>query len=139
MSLAGAEFEVEVARRLAATGSPLAALEPRVEPRVYERDGFAVTFWTFYEAQPPAQHSPAEYADALRRLHAGMRGVEIATPHFSDRAAEAERLVTDRGATPSLAEADRYLNALYDTSSLFVTRVIVDLAIEQLRASSAPS
>jgi predicted nucleic acid-binding protein len=39
----------------------------------------------------------------------------------------------------SLAEAERYLNALYDTSSLFVTRVIVDLAIEQLRASSAPS
>jgi aminoglycoside phosphotransferase (APT) family kinase protein len=104
-----AALEVEVARRLAATGSPLAALEPRVEPRVYERDGFAVTFWTFYEAQPPAQHSPAEYADALRRLHAGMRGVEIATPHFSDRAAEAERLVTDRGATPSLAEADRHL------------------------------
>jgi predicted nucleic acid-binding protein len=39
----------------------------------------------------------------------------------------------------SLADAERYLNALYDTSSLFVTRVIVDLAIEQLRASSAPS
>jgi predicted nucleic acid-binding protein len=39
----------------------------------------------------------------------------------------------------SLADAERYLNALYDTSSLFVTRVIVDLAIEQLRTSSAPS
>jgi predicted nucleic acid-binding protein len=39
----------------------------------------------------------------------------------------------------SLVDAKRYLNALYDTSSLFVTRVIVDLAIEQLRASSAPS
>ena len=39
----------------------------------------------------------------------------------------------------SLADAERYLNALCDTSSLFVTRVIVDLAIEQLRASSAPS
>jgi predicted nucleic acid-binding protein len=39
----------------------------------------------------------------------------------------------------SLADAERYLNALYDISSLFVTRVIVDLAIEQLRASSAPS
>jgi predicted nucleic acid-binding protein len=39
----------------------------------------------------------------------------------------------------SLADAERYLNALYDTSSLFVTRAIVDLAIEQLRGSSAPS
>jgi len=38
-----------------------------------------------------------------------------------------------------LADAERYLNALDDTSSLFVTRAIIDLAIEQLRASSAPS
>lgn len=39
----------------------------------------------------------------------------------------------------SLVDAERYLDALYDTSSLFVTRAIVDLAIEQLRAFSAPS
>ena len=29
--------------------SPVAALEPRVQPRIYERDRFAVTFWTYYE------------------------------------------------------------------------------------------
>ena len=46
-----AQFEVELAQRLAETGSPVAALEPRVEPRVYERDGFVVTLWTYYE--PP--------------------------------------------------------------------------------------
>jgi len=33
----------------------------------------------------------------------------------------------------SLADAERYITALYDISSLFVTRAIVDLAIEQLR------
>ena len=33
----------------------------------------------------------------------------------------------------SLAEAEYCLNALYDVSSLFVTRAIVGLAIEQLR------
>src|SRR6266568_4506085 len=38
-----AALEVELALRLAGTASPVAALEPRVEPRVYERDGFAVT------------------------------------------------------------------------------------------------
>ncbi|HEY7419239.1 MAG TPA: aminoglycoside phosphotransferase family protein, partial [Ktedonobacteraceae bacterium] len=32
---AGAKFEVEVARRLAQTDSPVAEPEPRVEPRVY--------------------------------------------------------------------------------------------------------
>ena len=32
---AGSEFEVLLARRLAQTDSPMAELEPRVEPRVY--------------------------------------------------------------------------------------------------------
>jgi hypothetical protein len=98
-----AALEVELALRLAGTASPVAALEPRVEPRVYERDGFAVTLWTYYEDVPGA------YADVLQRLHAGMRSVEIATPHFLDRAAEAERLVTHRDETPALAETDRHL------------------------------
>jgi predicted nucleic acid-binding protein len=34
----------------------------------------------------------------------------------------------------SLAEAERSIEALYDVSTLFVTRTIVDLAIEQLRS-----
>ena len=38
-----AALEVELALQLAATASPVAALSPGVEPRVYERDGFAVT------------------------------------------------------------------------------------------------
>ena len=49
----GAEFEVEVARRLAKTDSPVASLDPRVERRVYVRDGFVITFWTYYEPVPP--------------------------------------------------------------------------------------
>src|SRR5438093_3612555 len=86
---AGAEFEVEIARRLAETDSPVAALEPRVEPRVYVRDGFVVTLWTYYEPASPREVAPAEYAHALKRLHVGMRQIEIATPHFTDRVAEA--------------------------------------------------
>src|SRR3954463_11157698 len=70
-----AAFEIELALRLAGVASPVVALEPRVEPRVYERDGFAVTFWTYYDAVTSDQDSPAEYADALHRLHGGMRGV----------------------------------------------------------------
>jgi hypothetical protein len=34
----------------------------------------------------------------------------------------------------SQAEAERHMTNLYDVSSLFVTRTIVELAIEQLRA-----
>src|SRR6266702_2696565 len=104
-----AALEVELALRLAGTASPVAALEPRVEPRVYERDGFAVTLWTYYEVVAPDLDLPGAYADVLQRLHTGMRSVEIATPHFLDRAAEAERLVTHRDETPALAEADRHL------------------------------
>jgi len=104
-----AELEVELAQRLAATASPVAALEPRIDPRVYEADGFAVTFWTYYEAVTPDQIAPAEYADALRRLHAGMRLIEIATPDFMERVAEAVQLVANRDETPALADADRQL------------------------------
>jgi len=80
-----AEFEVEVARRLAETDSPVAELEPRVEPRVYVRDGFVVTLWTYYEPASPRDVAPAEYAQALARLHAGMREIDLPAPHFTDR------------------------------------------------------
>jgi hypothetical protein len=106
---AGAEFEVEVARRLAATDSPVAALEPRVEPRIYVRDGLVVTLWTYYEPVPPRENAPAEYAHALEQLHAGMREIDLPAPHFTDRVAEVQRLVDNRAHTPELGDADREL------------------------------
>jgi hypothetical protein len=105
---AGTEFEVEVARRLAETGSPVGIPDPRVEPRAYLRDGFAVSLWTYYESLPSAI-APPEYARALLRLHAGMRQVEIAAPHFTDRVAGARMLLADRVRTPELPDADRAL------------------------------
>jgi thiamine kinase-like enzyme len=87
----------------------VAALEPRVDPRVYERDGFAVTLWTYYDPVTPREVSPAEYAEALERLHAGMRALDVRTPHFMDRVEEAQRLVASSNLTPELADADREL------------------------------
>ncbi len=104
-----AQFEVELAQRLAETESPVATLEPRVEPRVYERDGFVVTLWAYYEPVPPRVVSPADYANALERLHAGMRRLDVTTPHFTDRVAEAQQLVASRDHTPALTDADREL------------------------------
>lgn len=43
---AGAEFELNVARELAGTESPIAGLDPRVEPLVYVRGTCALTYWT---------------------------------------------------------------------------------------------
>jgi aminoglycoside phosphotransferase (APT) family kinase protein len=125
-----AQFEVELARRLAETESPVAALEPRVEPRVYERDGFVVTLWTYYEPVAPRELSPAEYANALERLHAGMRKLDVTTPHFTDRVAEAQRLVASRDRTPALGDADR---ALLSNTLRSLRRAIGDRgAAEQL-------
>ncbi len=125
-----AQFEVELAQRLAETESPVAALEPRVEPRVYVRDGFAVTLWTYYEPVLPRDVAPAEYAQALARLHAGMREIDLIAPHFTDRIAEAQQLVASRDHTPALADDDR---ALLSTTLRSLRRAIGDRgAAEQL-------
>jgi thiamine kinase-like enzyme len=106
-----AQFEVELAQRLAETESPVAALEPRVEPRVcvYERDGFVVTLWTYYKPVTSREVSPADYANALKRLHVGMRKLDVRTPHFTDRVEAAQQLVESSNLTPELADADREL------------------------------
>jgi Ser/Thr protein kinase RdoA (MazF antagonist) len=102
-------FEVEMAQRLAAAGCPVAALEPRVDPRVYARDGFVVTLWTYYEPAAPREVSPADYASALERLHGGMRTLDVVVPHFTDRVQQAQWLVANHDRTPALADADREL------------------------------
>jgi Phosphotransferase enzyme family len=104
-----AQFEVDLAQQLAGTESPVSGLEPRVEQRVYERDGFVVTLWTYYERVTPREVSPADYANALERLHAGMRTLDVTTPHFTDRVAAAQQLVASRDHTPALDDADREL------------------------------
>jgi hypothetical protein len=104
-----AQFEVELAQRLAESGCPVAALEPRVDPCVYERDGFAVTLWTYYEPSAAREVSPAGYASALERLHVGMRKLDVPAPHFTDRVEQAQQLVASHDRTPALAHADRKL------------------------------
>jgi len=125
-----AEFEVELAQRLAESGCPVAALEPRVEPRVHERDGFVVTLWTYYSPVTPGEISPGDYANALARLHVGMRELDVPTPHFTDRVEQAQRLVANRDRTPALSEADREL--LADTLRSLRRAIVERGAAEQL-------
>jgi hypothetical protein len=106
-----AQFEIDLAARLADTGSPVAALEPRVAPRVYERDGFVVTLWTYYEPTTSEEPAPADFAGALERLHTGMSKVDLPAPHFTDRVRSAQNLLADPDLTPELATADRELLA----------------------------
>ncbi|MYS24200.1 phosphotransferase [Streptomyces sp. SID4948] len=101
-----ARFEVDLAQRLAEAGCPVGALEPRVDPLVYMRDGFAVTLWTYYEPATP-HVSAVDYAEALERLHAGMQEVDVPSPRFTDRIAQAEEVVANPDLSPELADADR--------------------------------
>jgi hypothetical protein len=102
-----AEFEVELALRLAQAQAPIGMLEPRVAPRAYGRDGFVVTLWTYYETEPSRAAVPADYARALEQLHSCLRRVDLPVPHFTDRVASAQQLVGSRELTPTLADADR--------------------------------
>ena len=95
-----AQLEVDLAAQLAGIDSPVAALDPRVPPGVYKRDGFAVTLWTYYDSEPSRDLSPADYAGALSRLHRGMRDVDLPTPHFTDRVKEAEGSWPHRAQSP---------------------------------------
>jgi hypothetical protein len=124
-----ARFEVELAQQLADADCPVAALEHRVPPRPYARDGFVITLWTYYEPATPGDASPADYASALDRLHAGMRTLDVASPHVTDRVAEAEHLVA-RCRDPRLGDADR---ELLGTTLRRLSRVVVGHgAAEQL-------
>ncbi len=126
---AGSELEVEVARRLAEAGGPVAELEPRVGSGVYNRDAFVISFWTYYEPAGP-QIGPAEYAGALRRLHAAFRRTDLTAPHFTDRIAGALTVVDDRRLSPALPGPDREL--LSSTLSRLGTSISRGGAGEQL-------
>ncbi|WP_181785531.1 phosphotransferase [Streptomyces phytophilus] len=104
--LADSEIEVAAARSLADAGAPVAELEPRVDPRVYVRDGFAVSLWSYYEPAGP-EITPADYADVLMRHHAALRRIVLDAPHFTDRVAGALREVNDPERSPELPDADR--------------------------------
>ena len=124
------QLEVDLAAQLAGVDGPVATLDPRVPARVYQRDGFAITLWTYYDPQPSRELPPDAYANALLRLHQAMKRVDLPTPHFIDRVNEAEEIVGNRERTPALRESDRVL--LTRTLSS-VTRAISERgAVEQL-------
>lgn len=123
-----AELEVEVARRLAQTDSPVAGLEPSVDPRLDVRDGFVVSLWKHYATAQPHNLSPTAYSDALRRLHAGLREIDIAAPHLLDRVRETHDFVADRGITPELRDEDRELlkRTLVDLGDAIIGRGVAE-------------
>ena len=125
-----AQFELDLAQRLREAGCPVAAPDPRVEPRVHERDGFVVTLWTRHGPVTPGEVRPADHARALALLHAGMRTLDVTVPHFTDRVDRAQQLVASRHLTPALRAADREL--LAETLQAMRRSVLRRRAAEQL-------
>lgn len=123
-----AAFELEMARRFEEVDCPIAVLEPRVEPLVHLRDGFAITYWKYYEPLPAAGTTFAEYAQALERMHAGMRQLDACAPHFTDRVEEAQMIVRDRSQSPELIDADR---ELLTNSLRSLRRAVVDRGADE--------
>ncbi|MET8979068.1 aminoglycoside phosphotransferase family protein [Streptomyces sp. NPDC004539] len=101
---ADSAFEVEVARLLVGAGAPVGGLDPRAEPRVHVRNGFAVSLWTYYEPVG-TEIAPDAYADVLTRHHTALRRISLDAPHVTDRVTTALREVTERA--PELPSAER--------------------------------
>jgi hypothetical protein len=124
------QLEVDLAQRLAHGDSRVATLDPRVPARVHQRDGFAITLWTYYDPQPSRTLAPDVYADALLRLHQAMKDVDLPAPHFLDRVNEAQEIVENRERSPALRESDR---SLLTSTLATVTRAVGERgATEQL-------
>lgn len=105
-----AGLELARARQLAEAGCPVGAVDPRVDPLVYTRDGFEVTLWVYYKpTTSPVSPEDSDYAQALAQLHAGMRTVDLASPRFTDRIADAQQVAANPDLSPELAAADREL------------------------------
>ena len=103
-----AAFETTIAQRFAGPDSVIGTLDPRVEPLVYERDGFVVTYWRYCVSRTTGI-DPDVFARALFDLHREMRVDDVAVPHFTDRVEEALHIVADPNASPDLADPDRAL------------------------------
>jgi peptide/nickel transport system substrate-binding protein len=80
----GAQFEIDVAQGLAKTGSPVAALDPRVEPGVYERDGerLSITFTEISEV-PVSENEALQTKNQLEQIGFEVEIVSIPAAEFS--------------------------------------------------------
>ena len=126
----GPEREVEIVGKLAESSAPVAALEPKVGPRVMVRDGFEISMWTYYEPDQPAAVAAPDYTSALARLHDALRRIDVERPHFTDRVVDTRQWVADRDLVPDLTDADRRL--LLDRMEASMRSIVDAGASEQL-------
>lgn len=102
--------EVELARRLTAeTDAPIAGLDPRVDPVIFERGDFEIGLWTYFAPEPSSELSPDDYSKMLERLHDALRQIDMAAPPFTERLAGIQQWLSDSEVAPDLVHEDRDL------------------------------
>ncbi|GAA4575667.1 phosphotransferase [Planotetraspora kaengkrachanensis] len=74
--------EVAVVSFLAERGAPVVPVSDLLPPGPFERDGYAVTFWTFVEHDRVEQVKPADVGRALADLHAVLRDYPGELPYL---------------------------------------------------------
>lgn len=107
VELGGSQVEIDRALRLVEAGAPVGPLDPRTPSQVHVRDGVEITLWAYCPPASRPELPPAEYADALVRLHTAMHAAQLEVPPVSDRVASALELVEDHELTPRLTGPDR--------------------------------
>jgi Ser/Thr protein kinase RdoA (MazF antagonist) len=66
-----------------------------------------ISMWTYFDSAESRMLGPADYAQALERLHAGLLQIDFTAPHVLDRVAAVQQDVASRDITPGLADTDR--------------------------------
>ncbi|MBA8792954.1 aminoglycoside phosphotransferase (APT) family kinase protein [Friedmanniella endophytica] len=102
----GTALELDRALALRDAGCPVGDVLPDLDPVVRTHDGFAVTLWVYYPPAAP-ELTPSAYADALARLHAGMRTLALPVPRWTDRVGEALTVIESPAESPALTDDDR--------------------------------
>jgi Ser/Thr protein kinase RdoA (MazF antagonist) len=107
--------EIDVTTYLAAQGAPVVRPSDELPAGPHNRDGFAITFWTYLEADPERTPTTQDCSAMLVELHSVLRGYPKPVPALGVRdIAEGLRVlgltsgvVTDEEAKRLRAVADR--------------------------------
>lgn len=101
--------ELRLTNALTTLRAPVGVPEPGIEPKVFLRDGYAITFWKHYERTSHEPIRRGDYAAVLRRLHESLAHVDPEGFSPLSRTAAGVLSLLEPGRLPDLPEGDRLI------------------------------
>ncbi|MEU9891568.1 aminoglycoside phosphotransferase family protein [Sphaerisporangium sp. NPDC051011] len=92
--------EVAVVSYLASRGAPVVPPSDLLPPGPFERDGYAVSFWSYAEHDPGARPDAAVAGRLLAELHDALRGYPGGLPYLGPALDETAHLLDRLGPMP---------------------------------------